>query len=77
MKRSLWSGDHGVITRAALRSTKRSGLNAEALHLEVECLVVDPKKSSRLALVSAGGLQGQTNRLPLRVEDGKFGELLQ
>ena len=46
-KEELWNGNHGVVTRAASGSTngsgntKRCGLNAEALHLEVKCLVVD------------------------------------
>jgi hypothetical protein len=47
------SRDHGMVTIAVSGSTKCSGLNAEALHLKVECLVVDPEKSSGLALVSS------------------------
>src|SRR4051812_5229572 len=76
-REELWSGNHGAVTRVASGSSKRPGVNTEAFHLQVECLVVDAKKSSRLALISSSGLERQPDGLPLRIQYGEIGELLQ
>src|SRR6266576_2777969 len=54
-----------------------SGVDAVALHLDVQRLVIDPEESRRLTLVSQRGLKGQSNRLPLRFGDGTPGDLPQ
>src|SRR5207244_10656775 len=53
------------------------GLDAVALHLEVQGLVVDPQEARRLTLVPSRGLKSHADRLPLRLGGGTVGDIPQ
>src|SRR5438045_25587 len=63
--------------RQRSRRAELSGVDAVALHLDVQRLVIDPEEPRRLTLVSQRGLKGQPNCLPLRLGDGTPGDVPQ
>jgi hypothetical protein len=63
--------------RRRLRRPEIRGLDRVALHLEMESLVVDSEKPSRLTLVATRGEKSQAYRLPLRLGGRAVGDLLQ
>src|SRR2546425_571599 len=86
MARRPWCSRHRAADKDELRSAKGRrgsqraelvGLDAVALNLDVKGFVVYSKQPRRLTLVSARGLKGQTDRLPLRFGGGPAGDLLQ
>src|SRR5256885_1383935 len=74
-----------LIRRAVVRPTSApwsrrpelAGLDAIALHLEMQGLVIPPKESSRLTLVPSSGVQGHVDRLSLRLGRRPVADLLQ
>src|SRR5437879_11085916 len=71
-----WARGHPFL-RPRSRRTELLGLDAVALHLEVQGLVVDPQEARRLTLVPPRGLKSHADRLPLRLGGGPVGDILQ
>src|SRR5437667_5584373 len=71
-----WAQGH-PFSRPRSRRPDLLGLDAVALHLEVQSLVVDPQEARRLTLVPPRGLKSHADRLPLRLGGGPVGDILQ
>src|SRR5437899_4345973 len=71
-----WARGH-PFSRPRSRRPELRGLDAVALHLEVQGLVVDPQEARRLTLVPPRGLKSHADRLPLRLGGGPVGDILQ
>src|SRR5881409_3105482 len=70
-------GSRSPIFTPRSRRPELLGLDAVALHLEVQGLVVDPQEARRLTLVPPRGLKSHADRLPLRLGGGPVGDILQ
>jgi|SRR5690349_19238430 hypothetical protein len=75
MAQAPWRARQSAALPDVLRRPEFPGVDRVALHLDMECLVVDAKNPRRLALVSIRNIKGQAYRLTLCLNGDALGQL--